>query len=83
MTENIVAVENLGVKIGKKTILNDVHLKLKKGEAVVIAGRNGSGKTTFLKCLADVIYPDEGHIHYSSNVSREKIGFISDQVSLL
>ncbi|MCK4556905.1 MAG: ABC transporter ATP-binding protein, partial [Candidatus Aminicenantes bacterium] len=83
MTENIVAVENLGVKIGKKTILNDVHLELKKGEAVVIAGRNGSGKTTFLKCLADVIYPDEGHIHYSSNVSREKIGFISDQVSLL
>ena len=83
MTENIVEVENLRVNIGKKTILNDVNLKLQKGEAVVIAGRNGSGKTTFLKCLAEVIYPDEGHIHYSSSVSRDKIGFISDQVSLL
>ena len=83
MTENIVEVENLKVNIGKKAILNNVDLQLQKGEAVVIAGRNGSGKTTFLKCLAEVIYPDEGHIHFSSNVSRDKIGFISDQVSLL
>ncbi len=83
MTENIVEVENLRVNIGKKTILNNVDLQLQKGEAVVIAGRNGSGKTTLLKCLAEVIYPDEGHIHYSGSVSRDKIGFISDQVSLL
>jgi ABC-2 type transport system ATP-binding protein len=83
MTENIVEVENLRVNIGKKTILDNVDLQLHKGEAVVIAGRNGSGKTTLLKCLAEVIYPDEGHIHYSRSVSRDKIGFISDQVSLL
>jgi len=83
MTENIVEVENLRVNIGKKAILNNIHLELQKGEAVVIAGRNGSGKTTFLKCLANVIFPDEGHILYSSRVFKEKIGFISDQVSLL
>ncbi len=83
MTEKIVEVENLRVNIGKKAILNNIHLELQKGEAVVIAGRNGSGKTTFLKCLADVIFPDEGHILYSGRVSKEKIGFISDQVSLL
>jgi len=83
MSQNIVDVENLSLKIGKKKVLNNIHLQLRKGEAVVIAGRNGSGKTTFLKCLANVIFPDKGTITYSEKVSKEKIGFISDQVSLL
>ena len=83
MSQNIVEVENLSLKIGKKKILDKIQLRLQKGEAVVIAGRNGSGKTTFLKCLANVIFPDEGTITYSEKVSKEKIGFISDQVSLL
>jgi ABC-2 type transport system ATP-binding protein len=82
MNEIIVDVENLSVSIGKKTILNDIHLQLQKGQAVVIAGRNGSGKSTFLKCLANVILPDNGRIVYSEDISREKIGFISDQISL-
>ena len=83
MSQNIVEVENLSLKIGEKKILDKIQLRLQKGEAVVIAGRNGSGKTTFLKCLANVIFPDEGTITYSEKVSKEKIGFISDQVSLL
>lgn len=83
MSENIVSIEDLRVRIGKRTILNNIHLDLKKGEAVVIAGRNGSGKTTFLKCLADVIFPDQGRITFADKVSRDKIGYISDQVSLL
>jgi ABC-2 type transport system ATP-binding protein len=83
MSQNIVEVENLSLRIGKKKVLNNIRLQLRKGEAVVIAGRNGSGKTTFLKCLANVIFPDKGTITYSEKVSKEKIGFISDQVSLL
>ncbi len=83
MSQNIVEVENLSLKIGRKKILDKIQLRLQKGEAVVIAGRNGSGKTTFLKCLANIIFPDEGAITYSEKVSKEKVGFISDQVSLL
>jgi len=83
MSQNIVEVENLSLRIGKKKILDKIQLQLQKGEAVMIAGRNGSGKTTFLKCLANVVFPDEGAITYSEKVSKEKIGFISDQVSLL
>jgi ABC-2 type transport system ATP-binding protein len=83
MSQKIVEVENLSLRIGKKKILDKIQLQLQKGEAVMIAGRNGSGKTTFLKCLANVVFPDEGAITYSEKVSKEKIGFISDQVSLL
>ena len=82
MSEKILEVQNLKVNIGKKTVLNDVNIAFEKGESVVVAGKNGSGKTTFLKCLANVIFPDHGHIVYGQGVTDKKIGFISDQLSL-
>ena len=82
MTEKIVEVENLKVSIGRKTILDNIHIQFQKGESVVIAGKNGAGKTTFLKCLANVILPDQGRIVFSDKVSPEKMGYISDQLSL-
>jgi ABC-2 type transport system ATP-binding protein len=82
MTENILEIENLRVRIGRKTILDDIGIQFKRNESVVIAGRNGSGKSTFLRCLANVIFPDRGRIVYSEGITREKIGFISDQISL-
>lgn len=82
MTEKIVEVKNLKLNIGRKKILDNTSLELKRGESVVIAGRNGSGKTTFLKCMANVIFPDQGSIKFSEEVPQEKIGYISDQLSL-
>lgn len=82
MTEKIVEVENLKVSIGRKTVLDNIHIQFQKGESVVIAGKNGAGKTTFLKCLANVILPDQGRIVFSDKVSPEKMGYISDQLSL-
>ncbi len=82
MNQKIVKVKNLNVKIGRKKILNNVDIQFQKGESVVIAGRNGAGKSTFLRCLAKVILPDQGSITYSAEVTMEKIGFISDRISL-
>jgi ABC-2 type transport system ATP-binding protein len=82
MTEKIVEVENLELNIGRKKILDNLSFQLKKGESVVIAGRNGSGKTTFLKSLANVLFPDKGNIIFSEQITQEKIGYISDQLSL-
>jgi ABC-type multidrug transport system ATPase subunit len=82
MSREIIEVRNLKVNIGKKKVLDNIHTQFQKGESVVIAGRNGSGKSTFLRCLAKVILPDQGRISYSEEVTREKIGFISDQISL-
>jgi ABC-2 type transport system ATP-binding protein len=82
MTENIAEIENLKVRIGRNTVLDNINIQFQKGESVVIAGKNGAGKTTFLKCLANVILPDQGFISFSDKVSSEKMGYISDQLSL-
>ncbi len=82
MTEIILNVKGLKVKIGKKTILDDIEVSFAKGECVLLAGANGAGKSTFLKCLAGAILPDQGIVGYTEGLGPEKIGFISDRLSL-
>lgn len=40
--------------------LNNINLKIEKGEAVALMGPNGSGKSTLLKLINGIISPDEG-----------------------
>jgi ABC-type multidrug transport system ATPase subunit len=82
MSQSCITVENLSVRIGRLEVLDDINLDFKTGESVVIAGRNGSGKNTFLRCLAGIALPDEGRILFDSGTERRKIGFISDRLSL-
>jgi ABC-type polysaccharide/polyol phosphate transport system ATPase subunit len=49
--------------------LNNVSLKVKKGESIGIIGENGSGKSTLLKLISKIIYPDKGEIITRGKVS--------------
>ena len=48
---NIIAVENLEQKFGEKTVLDQVDLKIQKGEIFGLLGPSGAGKTTLIKIL--------------------------------
>ena len=54
-------IENLSVKAGGEYILKDINLHLHCGELTAIVGRNGAGKTTFMKALLNTI-PHSGNI---------------------
>ena len=58
----VLSVENLEKTVRDEPLFEGVTLALEEGEKVGIVGRNGSGKSTFLKCLAEEIQPDEGSI---------------------
>lgn len=63
----------------KKTILRDVSLNLKKGYIHGLLGKNGIGKTTLLKLIAGLLFPDKGEIHVNNFVPTErKVAFLSD-----
>lgn len=48
---NVLTVEHLTKKIDKKTILEDVSLKLDRGQIAGLVGANGAGKTTLMKVI--------------------------------
>jgi lipopolysaccharide transport system ATP-binding protein len=48
--------------------LNHVSLSINRGEKVAIIGRNGAGKSTFLKIVSKIIEPSGGHINVKGQV---------------
>ncbi len=50
-------------------VLNGISFDVKKGEAIGLIGHNGCGKSTTLKLLTKILYPDEGTIEMSGRVS--------------
>ncbi|MFN0176476.1 MAG: ABC transporter ATP-binding protein [Saprospiraceae bacterium] len=47
---------------GKLKALDGVSVRMEAGQAVSLVGPNGSGKTTFLKCLLGLVVPDNGSL---------------------
>lgn len=56
-------------KFEKRKVLSDVSFKIKKGETVGLIGENGCGKSTTLKLLTRIIFPDSGSIKINGRVS--------------
>lgn len=53
----------------KRTVLDGISFKVKKGEALGIIGRNGSGKSTMLKLLTKILKPNSGTIKTSGRIA--------------
>jgi len=62
MGSKIVEAHAVNKSFGENVILNSFSYKFKKGERVGVVGRNGAGKTTFLKLLTKDIRPDGGKV---------------------
>ncbi len=49
--------------------LKNINLSIKKGESVGVIGRNGAGKSTFLKLIAGVSFPTSGQVSVKGKVT--------------
>jgi ATP-binding cassette subfamily F protein uup len=58
----ILTASDLVVRYGTRTILDVVTFGISEGDRIGLVGRNGSGKTTFLKILAGLQAPDAGKV---------------------
>ncbi len=56
-------------KYENRTVLDNISFSIKKGEAVGLIGKNGCGKSTTLKLLTKIIYPNSGSIEMCGRVS--------------
>ena len=56
-------------KYENRVVLKDISFTVKKGEAIGLIGHNGCGKSTTLKLLTRIMYPDSGTITMNGRVS--------------
>lgn len=53
----------------EREVLKGISFEVKKGEAIGLIGKNGCGKSTTLKLLTKIMYPDSGSIEMKGRVS--------------
>ena len=57
-----ISLENMKFAYGDKVALKGVDFEFDQGMLIGVAGKPGSGKTTLMQLLGDVVEPDEGSI---------------------
>ncbi|MEI6491788.1 MAG: ATP-binding cassette domain-containing protein [Verrucomicrobiota bacterium] len=60
----LLQVEGLHKRFDDNVVLAGVELAIRRGSLFTVVGPSGAGKSVFLKCLADVLQPDEGQIFF-------------------
>ncbi len=65
---DVIHVEGLSKSYGSLNLFEDIQFDLRRGEHVAIIGDNGTGKTTILKIINNLVQADNGSIKLGSNV---------------
>ena len=61
-------VEKLTKSIGDRILFSDITFGVNEGDKIGLIAKNGTGKTTLLRCLAGEISPDSGEIIYRNGI---------------
>ncbi len=61
-SKNIAEFYNVSKAYGDNILLDSFSMKIQRGERIGVLGKNGSGKTTFLKMLVGELEPDQGRV---------------------
>jgi heme exporter protein A len=76
MPDESLEVENLHLWRGERHVLRGVHFTLARGACLEVTGANGSGKTSLLRAICGLVYPEEGRVLWNgANVRRDLPAF--------
>jgi len=88
MGQSMLDVKGVNSAYGRAHILYDLGLTAKRGEVVVLLGRNGAGKSTTLKTLIGLVRPLSGEIGFDGNriehlepyqIARLGLGYVPEE----
>lgn len=81
--EVILNVDSIFKRFGDITAVNNISFTVQKGDIFALLGPNGSGKTTTVRMLMDIIKPDEGRIEFFTNDSNSSTALHANQFGYL
>ena len=90
MINYILKIEGISKRFFTNKVLDDINLKIKKGEVHAVVGENGAGKTTTIRCILGFLNPDSGitvingeEINPKKDVKfRNQIGYLPGELGL-
>lgn len=77
---DVLSVEHLAKAYPNQQLFSDISFEIKRGERVALIGDNGTGKTTILKIINDMIPADSGVVKLGTNVN---IGYYDQEHQVL
>lgn len=77
---DVLSVTGLSKSYGDKHLFSDIDFEIKRGERVALIGQNGTGKTTILKILNELVPADRGEFRLGARV---KIGYYDQEHQVL
>lgn len=77
---DVLTVRDLSKAFGNQLLFKHIGFEIKRGEKVAIIGGNGTGKTTILKIINQLLEPDTGEIIFGSKV---KVGYYDQEHHVL
>lgn len=89
--KSVLEIFNIGKKYKNRSVLRNVSLNVRCGEAVGLLGPNGAGKTTCFYCITGLITPDYGDVHIDGEDitympmykrARMGIGYLPQEASI-
>jgi ABC-2 type transport system ATP-binding protein len=87
--EIIIDIQNLSKSFNGRKVVDNIQMKVQKGEIIGFLGPNGSGKTTTMRMICGLIKPDTGsgtclgyNIHDAHKDIKHKIGYMTQKFSL-
>jgi len=85
MTEIIIDVSGVWFSFNGQPVLQDVDLKIERGDFLVVIGPNGGGKTTLLKLMLGLLEPSRGAVRVFGRPPRKaahRIGYVPQNVHI-
>lgn len=83
---NTVEIQNVTKTFGKVTAVDDLSLTVPQGSVYGFIGPNGSGKTTTLRMIMNILYPDRGRIRVFGDPLQgpctDRIGYLPEERGL-
>ena len=65
--------KNITLHRSKRIIFNDISISLSSGKIIMLKGKNGSGKTSFLKTILSLLEPTSGSLYWKGKALSKSL----------
>lgn len=82
MAEPLIELKGISKSFGKNVVLEQVDLRIDRGEALAIIGPSGTGKSTVLRIIAGLLAPEAGEVYVQGQRRKGWVDDVADPIGI-